>query len=64
MAGLGQAAVSVYGAIEVPRLIERNAANYGVVGVTFALLTWLIVVCAGVVVVAVVSAEAGRRSAG
>lgn len=64
VAGLGQAAVSVYGAIEVPRLIERNAANYGVVGVTFALLTWLIVVCAGVVVVAVVSAEAGRRSAG
>jgi membrane protein len=58
-AGAGQVVISVYSAIWMPHLIRDNAARYGVIGVTFALLTWLIVVSAGMVVAAVVSAEAG-----
>jgi membrane protein len=60
-AGAGQVVVSVYSAIWMPHLISENAARYGVIGVTFALLTWLIVVSAAIVVAAVVSAEAGQR---
>jgi membrane protein len=45
----------------MPHLVTSKAERYGVIGVTFALLTWLIVVSAGIVVAAVVSAEAGTR---
>jgi membrane protein len=57
VAGLAQVAAGVYSAVWMPRLIAADAARYGVIGVTFALLTWLIVVAFGVVVAAVVSAE-------
>jgi membrane protein len=60
-AGAGQVFISVYSAAWMPHLISENAAQYGVIGVTFALLTWLIVVSAAMVVAAVVSAEAGAR---
>jgi membrane protein len=59
VAGAGQVVISVYSSTWMPHLISENAARYGVIGVTFALLTWLIVVSAAMVVVAVVSAEAG-----
>jgi membrane protein len=61
-AGIGQVVVSVYSAIWMPGLIQTNAASYGVIGVTFALLTWLIIISAGAVVSAVVSAEVGQGS--
>jgi membrane protein len=50
----------------MPRLIEQNASRYGVIGVTFALLTWLLVIGVMLVAGAVVSAEMGgqRRPAG
>ena len=57
MAGIGQVAISVYSAVWMPRLIEIDAERYGVIGVTFALLTWLIVVAFFIVAGAVVSAE-------
>jgi membrane protein len=60
-AGAGQVVISIYSAIWMPHLVSENAARYGVIGVTFALLTWLIVVSAAIVVAAVVSAEAGQR---
>jgi uncharacterized BrkB/YihY/UPF0761 family membrane protein len=63
-AGLGQAAVAVYSGVWMPYLISSHAEQYGVIGVTFARLTWLIVVLAAIVVVAVVSAEAGSISPG
>jgi membrane protein len=60
-AGLAQAVAAVYSTVWMPHLVSSNAERYGVIGVTFALLTWLIVVSAGIVVAAVVSAEAGTR---
>ena len=60
-AAIGQALVSIYSAIWMPHIIEQNSQRYGIVGVTFALLTWLIIVCAGIVAAAVVSAEWARR---
>jgi membrane protein len=60
-AGLGQAVLAVYSTIWMPHLVSANAERYGVIGVTFALLTWLIVLSAGIVVAAVVSAEAGTH---
>lgn len=59
LAGVGQAVVSVYSAVWMPRLISTNAERYGVIGVTFALLTWLIVIAFCMVCAAVVSAEVG-----
>jgi membrane protein len=59
-AGAGQVVAAAYSAAWMPHLMEANASRYGVIGVTFALLTWLIVVCGGVVVAAVVSGEFGR----
>jgi hypothetical protein len=35
----------VRGALWMSRLIEANAARYGIIGITFAILTWLIVIC-------------------
>ncbi|WP_426565552.1 YhjD/YihY/BrkB family envelope integrity protein [Angustibacter sp. McL0619] len=61
-AAAGQALVSIYSAIWMPHIIALNSLRYGVIGVTFALLTWLIVVCAGIVAAAVVSAEWAQRS--
>ena len=60
VAGIAQAVLTFYSAIYMPHLVGVDAGKYGVIGVTFALLTWLIVACAAIVVVAVVSAEAGR----
>ena len=43
-AAAGQAVVSIYSAIWMPHIVSLNSVRYGVIGVTFALLTWLIVV--------------------
>ena len=57
--GAGSAVLSLYSALWMPRVIEGNAAEYGIIGITFAMLTWLIFVSFGVVVIAVLSAELG-----
>lgn len=62
VAGTAQAAVALYSTIWMPHLMTTNAERYGVIGITFALLTWLIVVAAGMVATAVVSAEVGERT--
>jgi membrane protein len=59
VAGGGSAVLSVYSALWMPRLIESNAGRYGIIGITFAMLTWLIVVGFAVVALAVVGAEMG-----
>jgi membrane protein len=64
VAGIGQAAVSVSSAVWMPRLIEHNTARYGIIGLTFAIVTWLIVVCFGLVLAAVFSAEIGGADDG
>ncbi len=62
--GGGSAILGLYSALWMPRLIEENATRYGIIGITFALLTWLILVCFLVVVAAVLSAEMGGGAAG
>jgi membrane protein len=59
VASIGQVVVSFYSALWMPRLVSSNAERYGVIGVTFALLAWLIVIGFTVVAAAVVSAEIG-----
>jgi len=49
--------MNLYSAVWMPRVIETNATRYGIIGITFAMLTWLIVVGFCVVVVAVVGVE-------
>ena len=61
--GIGSAVLSLYSALWMPRLIETNADRYGIIGITFAILTWLIVICFCLVVAAVISAEVGGAPA-
>ena len=63
VAGVGQTLVSLYSTLWMPRVIEDNANRYGVIGITFALLSWLIIVAFAIVGSAVVSAEAGGAPA-
>jgi membrane protein len=56
---VGSAILSLYSALWMPRVIENNATRYGIIGITFALLTWLIVVGLCLVAAAVISAESG-----
>jgi membrane protein len=58
-AALGQTAISAYSGIWMPHLISKNADQYGVIGVTFALVSWLIVIGLGLVLFAAASAELG-----
>jgi membrane protein len=59
VAGAGSVVLNVYSAVWMPRVIETNAERYGIIGITFAMLTWLIVVGFCVVVVAVIGVETG-----
>lgn len=59
VAGAGSVVLSLYSALWMPRVIESNSGSYGIIGITFALLTWLIFVCICIVVAAVISAEIG-----
>ena len=63
VAGAGSAVMSLYSALWMPHLIENNSRQYGVIGITFAILTWLIVIGFGVVLVAAISAELGGAAA-
>lgn len=61
VAGVGQVIASAYSALWMPYLLERNAGRYGVIGVTFALLSWLIVIGFLIVAVAIFSGEFALR---
>jgi membrane protein len=56
---VGSAILSFYSAVWMPRLIENNSERYGIIGITFAMLTWLILICFCTVAAAVLSAELG-----
>jgi membrane protein len=60
IAGLGQQLVTAASAIWMPHLITTNTARYGVIGVAFALLSWLLVIAVVLVIAAAVSGELGR----
>lgn len=63
-AAIGAAAQLAAGRISsayMPDLIARNTDRYGVIGVAFSLVSWLIIAAAVMVVVAIVGAEVGRN---
>jgi membrane protein len=62
VAGLGQQLVTAASAVWMPHLITTNTARYGVIGVAFALLSWLLVVAFVLVAAAAVSGELGRAT--
>ncbi len=59
--GIGQQVVNAASAVWMPILITTNTIRYGVIGVAFSLLSWLLVIAFVLVVAAVISGELGRR---
>jgi membrane protein len=57
----GQAIVSLVTSSYVPHLITGNSLRYGVIGVAFAIISWLVIVGYLVVGSAVIGAELGVR---
>lgn len=58
-AGVGQQAVTALSSLWMPKVIAGNALRYGAIGVSFALLSWLVVICVVLVVAAALSVELG-----
>jgi membrane protein len=61
LAGVGQVVIAAYSAIIMPGLIASNSARYGVIGVSLALITWLLVIAGAIVIGAVLGAELARQ---
>jgi membrane protein len=59
--GVGQVVASAFSVVWMPHLLNVNAQRYGVIGVTFALLSWLIILSACIVASAVISGEWALR---
>jgi len=57
LAGAGQLGITVYSAVYMPGLIAANSARYGIIGVSLALITWLLIIAAAVVAGAAAAAE-------
>jgi membrane protein len=60
VAGVGQIAVTVASGMYLPAAIGHDAARYGLIGVAFVLVTWLIGLGLLLVIAAVLSAEIAR----
>ena len=58
-AGVGQQGVAALSTLWIPHVIESNASRYGAIGVSFALLSWLVLISVVLVAAAVVSVELG-----
>lgn len=61
LAGAGQLLISAGSAIYMPNLIASNSARYGLIGVALALITWLLIIAAAIVVGAAAGAELARQ---
>jgi membrane protein len=57
----GQAVVSVITSQYVPHLITGNSLRYGVIGVAFAIISWLVIVAYLIIGSSVIGAELGVR---
>lgn len=57
---VAQIAMSWWTAVYVPHLIATDAAKYGVIGVAFALVSWLVLVAYLIVASAVIGSVAGE----
>lgn len=58
-AGLGQQGVAALSTLWVPTVVENNASRYGAIGVSFALLSWLVLISLVLVAAAALSVELG-----
>jgi membrane protein len=58
-AGVGQQGVAALSTLWIPGVIQSNASRYGAIGVSFALLSWLVLISVVLVAAAVVSVELG-----
>ena len=61
--GCGQQGVAALSTLWIPIVVENNATRYGAIGVSFALLSWLVLISIVLVAAAAVSVELGRRPA-
>lgn len=59
VAGAGQQAAAELSTLWIPHVIESNATRYGMIGVSFALLSWLVLIAIVLVAAAAVSVELG-----
>jgi len=59
VAGCGQQGVAALSTLWIPIVVENNATRYGAIGVSFALLSWLVLISIVLVVAAAVSVELG-----
>ena len=57
--GIGTVAVHFGSGIYMPHVIAKNAARYGAIGITFAIMTWLYIIGLVLVIGAVVGAQLG-----
>ena len=64
VAAAGQLLVTAYSALWMPRVVALDAERYGLIGVTFALVSWLIVISLAVVAGAVLGAELAPKTPG
>lgn len=58
-AGTGQQVVAQLSTLWIPHAIQNNATQYGTIGVSFALLSWLVLISVVLVVAAALSVELG-----
>jgi membrane protein len=59
VSALGLALTSWVGSLWIPRLVQSNTEQYGVIGVAIAIVSWLVVLSLLIVVSAVVGAHVG-----
>jgi membrane protein len=59
VAGTGQQGVAALSTLWIPIVVENNATRYGAIGVSFAMLSWLVLISIVLVVAAAVSVELG-----
>ena len=59
VSGAGQQGVAALSTLWIPIVVENNATRYGAIGVSFALLSWLVLISIVLVVAAAVSVEMG-----
>jgi membrane protein len=59
VAGVGQQGVAALSTLWIPIVVENNATRYGAIGVSFAMLSWLVLISIVLVVAAAVSVELG-----
>jgi membrane protein len=63
VAAVGQTLVSIGSKVWIPHVVDHNADRYGVIGVTFALVSWLILLGIAMVAGAAVSVETSGNAA-